>query len=99
LEKFVVENWGKIITIIGIVVAGLLGGLRKLGWLNLGNKPQEWDGLERRECAQHPALNQKVCSLFAKLEDLDKKLDSVAEKLQYVLGALEDRWRRQDNNH
>ena len=30
--------------------------------------------------------------LREKIEDIDKKLDTVAEKLQFVLGTLEARW-------
>lgn len=82
----------KIITMAGFAIAAVLYALHKLGWLKMGQKVEDWNGNERRECAQHPALNQKVCSLYLKLEDVDKKLDTVSEKLQYILGALENRW-------
>ena len=82
----------KIITMAGFAIAAVLYALHKLGWLKMERKVEDWNGNERRECAQHPALNQKVCSLYLKLEDVDKKLDTVSEKLQYILGALENRW-------
>ena len=82
----------KIITMAGFAIAAVLYALHKLGWLKMGQKVEDWNGTERRECSQHPALNQKVCALYAKLDEVDKKLDIVAEKLQYVLGALENRW-------
>lgn len=76
-----------------MAIAATLGALHKLGWLRLGKKKaDDWDGTERRECSQHPAMSQKVCALYTKLDEVDKKLDSVAEKLQFVLGALESRW-------
>ena len=82
----------EIVGLTGIVLAAALYALKYLGWIKMGAKTEDWNGTERRECAQHPALNQKVCSLYLKLEDVDKKLDTVSEKLQYILGALENRW-------
>lgn len=82
----------KVASLISIVIAGVMWALHRLGWLRIGSR-KKWDGLtERRECGQHPAMQQKVCSLYGKLEELDKKLDTVAEKLQFVLGTLEARW-------
>lgn len=72
-------------------IATLLGGLYKAGMLSMPGKQytqEKWNGTERRECAQHGGLTQKVCALYEKLNDIDKKLDRVAEKLQYVLGSL-----------
>jgi hypothetical protein len=82
----------KVVTVTGFAIAAVLYGLHKLGWLSMEAKDGKWNGTERRECSQHPALNQKVCSLYVKLEEVDKKLDLVAERLQYVLGSLEGRW-------
>ena len=83
----------KVLSLAAVIVGGLLGGLYKLGWLRL--RERKWDGHERRRgepCDQHTHMSNKVCSLYAKIEDIDKKLDTVAEKLQFVLGALESRW-------
>ena len=87
MEKIMLEHWYQIVLIISIVVGAVLLALYKIGWLRI-SKDSDWDGVERRECAQHGSLNQKVCGLYTKLEDIDKKLDAVAEKLQYVLGRL-----------
>ena len=96
MEKLIQQNPIQLLILFSGVLAVVLGALYKLGWLRIGGFPDvktaPWTGVERRECAQHPALNQKVCSLYSKLEDVDKKLDSVAEKLHFVLGRIEERW-------
>lgn len=98
MDELIRDHLLRVISLLGIVIAGVIVALYKIGWLKVGQKDTEeiptnrWNGHERRECAQHSALNQKVCALYTKLEDVDKKLDTVAEKLQYILGALENRW-------
>ena len=96
MDELIRDHGTKLVILFSGVLSIVLGALYKLGWIRLGGakglKTQPWSGVERRECAQHPALNQKVCSLYTKLEEVDKKLDSVAEKLQFVLGRLEERW-------
>ena len=95
MEKLIQQNPIQLLILFSGVLAVVLGALYKLGWIRIGGFPDmktaPWTGVEHRECAQHPALNQKVCSLYTKLEDVDKKLDGVAEKLQFVLGKLEAR--------
>lgn len=91
MDELLRDHGHSIIVLLIFIVATVLGSLYKLGWLR--PRPKTWDGkTERRECSQHPLIQQKVCSLYEKLEDLDSKLDTVSEKLQYILGALENRW-------
>lgn len=101
MEDLIQQHGLKIIILFASVLAIVLSSLYKLGWLQIGGhrglKTNPWNGVERRECAQHPALNQKVCSLHTKLDEVDKKLDLVAEKLQFVLGQLEARWGKSKN--
>ena len=87
----------------GFAVAAVLYALHKLGWIKMPrSKTEDWDGHERRECAQHSGLNQKVCSLYEKLDDVEVKLGEVVNKLglvsenvQYLLGLFDKKWRKQ----
>ena len=91
------DHYIELISLISFIVAAVILALHKIGWIKLKKDTSEWNGTERRECAQHPIITQKVCGLYTKLDEVDKKLDGVAEKLQYVLGSLETRWRKIDS--
>ena len=93
------EHGHTIIMLLVIVIASVLGALYKLGWIRPKPRKDEWDGHERRECALHPLMDQKVCSLHSTLEDVEikmgdvaEKLDNVAEKVQFILGLVEAKW-------
>jgi hypothetical protein len=91
MDELLRDHGHSVIVLLVVVIATVLGAVYKLGWLT--PKQGKWDGkTERRECTQHPLMKQKVCSLYEKLEGLDLKVDALSEKLQYILGALENRW-------
>lgn len=93
MDQLIRDHGHSIIMLLIVVVASILGALYKLGWIR--PKVKNWDGkTERRECAQHPVMNQKVCTLHSKLDDVEEKLDLVAERVQYILGMIEARWGR-----
>lgn len=99
MTDIIKDHYIELLSLLSMIVAVVITALYKIGWIRIGKSYQskEWNGTtERRECTQHPVITQKVCSLYTKLEEVDKKLDGVAEKLQYVLGSLEHRWREVD---
>ena len=84
----------KIFSLAAIIIGGVVGALYKMGWLRV-RKYAEWDGQERRRsepCDLHSEMHGKVCALYQKMEQIDFKLDSVSEKLQFLLGSMEARW-------
>ena len=94
LDELIRDHPTKVAALVAFIIAGVMGGLYKLGWLRVSNR-KEWDGNERRKnepCDAHEGLNGKVCALYAKMEAIDSKVDVVAERLQYILGSLEARW-------
>jgi uncharacterized membrane protein YagU involved in acid resistance len=95
MDELIRDHAAKVVALFVVILSVVLGALYKLGWLKLKftpKHPEKWDGHERRECVQHPAMAQKVCSLHTKMDEIDKKLDTVSERLQFVLGSIETRW-------
>jgi|PlaIllAssembly_1097288.scaffolds.fasta_scaffold395637_2 hypothetical protein len=93
MDQLLRDHGHSVIILLILVIASTLGALYKLGWIRPRDK--DWDGkTERRECASHPVMTQKVCSLHKTLDDVETKLDIVAERVQYILGLIEARWGR-----
>lgn len=93
MDELLRDHGPAVILLFVVVLAAIIGAFYKLGWI--APRQKEWDGrTERRECTQHPIMNQKVCSLHGKLDDVEGKLDHVAERVQYILGLIEARWGR-----
>lgn len=93
MDELLRDHPGKVIGLIIAVIAAVVATFWKIGWLNIPkSKEPEWDGHDRRQCGQHPYLQDKVCSLYKKLDDLDEKLDALSNKMHIILGALEQRW-------
>ena len=95
------DHFFEITSLIALIVGAVLVALHRIGWLRIGRPEavEQWDGHDRRQCLDHPLMQQKVCSLFTKLEDLEEligvlteKVNTATERLQYILGSLEQRW-------